>query len=127
MKRWYKRLAAGLLTGAILVSSLGAGAYAESTDQTVTETVESAVETDEETESIDETESETEIQTETETEEETEGDGQKHSGGGTAHGGRGVPAVPHHGIYIRRAGGSPCYIRRVGSYGSRTEENLGGD
>ena len=72
MKRWYKRLAAGLLTGAILVSSLGAGAYAESTDQTVTETVESAVETDEETESIDETESETQSQTEAETEEETE-------------------------------------------------------
>ena len=77
MKRWYKRLAAGLLTGAILVSSLGAGAYAESTDPTVTETVESTVETDEETESIDETESETEIQTETETEEETEEPEQK--------------------------------------------------
>lgn len=77
MKRWYKRLAAGLLTGAILVSSLGAGAYAESTDPTVTENVESTVETDEETESIDETESETEIQTETETEEETEEPEQK--------------------------------------------------
>lgn len=77
MKRWYKRLAAGLLTGAILVSSLGAGAYAESTDPTVTENVESTVETNEETESIDETESETEIQTETETEEETEEPEQK--------------------------------------------------